>query len=390
MAVLRIISVGSNLNRGAVKLVVATWLALVFVACGGGGGSGTAPFSTGTPTPTISALSPASVVAGQGNFTLTVVGTNFSTTSVVRWNGSGRSTTFVSTNQLTTEILSGDIASPGTFQVTVSNPGSPAVVSTAAVFTAVSPDAVFITTARLPPSMAGKNYHFVLAGSGGVPPLSWSISSGALPLGLTLEPSTGLISGTPSGSGTFDFTVQLTDAAAAPDRTSRPLSIALESSLRRNDNIVACGGTDIPTAISNGVLRASISPYGDIDTYTFTLTETASNLTIETFAQRLDIGNNLNVRSDFLDTVLELLDSNCQVVALNDDATFTPTHVQDSKIVAGPVPFPTSNASDPNYNPADKPAPTSLAPGTYYIRVRDYRGDGRPDLVYDLSVSGIE
>jgi Putative Ig domain/IPT/TIG domain len=372
-------------------LVWAAALALAWTGCGGGGSSnGTNPFSSGGSVPTISSLTPNSAVAGQGGFTLAVHGTNFSTASEVLWNGSARTTTFVSAQQLTSQILASDIASAGTAKVTVATPGTPEEVSTAATFTIRPPGSVTITTTRLPPSRAGGNYYFVLAATGGEAPYGWSISSGALPGGLSLNPSTGLISGVASGAGSFDFTAQVSDSSSQTQTNSRSLSITLASRLGSNDDIAACGGAGSATPISNGTLRASISPYGDIDTYAFTLSKSSSNLSIETFAQRLDIGNNLNVRSDFLDTVLELLDAGCGVVALNDDVSLAPTHIQDSKIQVAPVPFPPSNPADPNFNPADKPAPTSLAAGTYYIRVRDYRGDGRPDLVYDLTVTGVD
>ena len=40
---------------------------------------------------------------------------------------------------------------------------------------------------------------------------------------------------------------------------------------------------------------------------------------------------------------------------------------------------------------ADVTPPTSLPyTGTYFIRVRDFRGDGRPDLIYELSLSGAD
>lgn len=72
--------------------------------------------------PTITSISPPSKVAGTGAFTLTVNGTGFvSGTSVVRWNGSNRTTTVVSPTQLTAAILSTDITSAGTAAITVAN-----------------------------------------------------------------------------------------------------------------------------------------------------------------------------------------------------------------------------------------------------------------------------
>jgi hypothetical protein len=74
------------------------------------------------PLPTLTSLSPSSATAGGSAFTLTVYGSNFVGSSVVRWNGSDRLTTYVSGGQLQAAISSGDIALAGTAQVTVFNP----------------------------------------------------------------------------------------------------------------------------------------------------------------------------------------------------------------------------------------------------------------------------
>ncbi len=70
-------------------------------------------------TPYINSLSPTSRVANSGAFTLTVNGSNFSSGSVIQWNGSNRTTTFVSATQLTASIPGTDIASSGTAAITV-------------------------------------------------------------------------------------------------------------------------------------------------------------------------------------------------------------------------------------------------------------------------------
>ena len=74
------------------------------------------------PMPTITNLSPAVANAGGAAFTLTVNGSGFVSNSTVRWNGSDRTTTFVSSTQLTAAISAADIAVAGTAKVTVFNP----------------------------------------------------------------------------------------------------------------------------------------------------------------------------------------------------------------------------------------------------------------------------
>jgi hypothetical protein len=75
-------------------------------------------------TPSVSSLSPSSATAGGAGFVLTVNGNNFNSSSVVTWNGTAATTTFVSGKQLTTTIPGTDISEPGTAEVYVYNPGS--------------------------------------------------------------------------------------------------------------------------------------------------------------------------------------------------------------------------------------------------------------------------
>jgi hypothetical protein len=82
------------------------------------------------PAPVVTSLSPASIVAGSPALTLTVNGSKFLTSSVVRWNGVSRPTTFVSATQLQTSIAVSDIAVAGTANVTVLTPAPGGGVST--------------------------------------------------------------------------------------------------------------------------------------------------------------------------------------------------------------------------------------------------------------------
>ncbi len=105
-----------------------------------GRSSSQANFSVNAPFPVITSLSPSSATAGGLAFRLTVNGSTFHRSSVVRWNGSSRTTTPVldavgRTTALQASISASDIASAGTASVTVYSPGPGGGTSSAATFT---------------------------------------------------------------------------------------------------------------------------------------------------------------------------------------------------------------------------------------------------------------
>jgi hypothetical protein len=56
-------------------------------------------------------------------------------------------------------------------------------------------------------------YSETINAQGGTSPYTFAVTSGALPTGTTLNPSSGVISGTPSAAGTFTFTITVTDSS---------------------------------------------------------------------------------------------------------------------------------------------------------------------------------
>ncbi len=94
------------------------------------------------------------------------------------------------------------------------------------VFTITIGQGLVITTTSLPDGGVGQLYSQTLAATGGTPPLTWTVASGALPPPLTLNAATGVISGTPSTLGTFAFEVAVTDAGGASVRKSFSIHIA--------------------------------------------------------------------------------------------------------------------------------------------------------------------
>jgi trimeric autotransporter adhesin len=94
----------------------------VFNSSPGGGTSSVAVFPITNPAPSISGLSPQSAAAGGSGFALRVTGNRFVSNSTVRWNGSNRTTTYVSDTQLDASISAADIQAARVVSAAVYNP----------------------------------------------------------------------------------------------------------------------------------------------------------------------------------------------------------------------------------------------------------------------------
>ena len=110
----------------------------------------------------------------------------------------------------------------------------------AMVVSTVPPPA--IATTALPSGVVGSAYHVQLKATGGDGNYAWALASGALPSGLTLNASTGVISGTPTAVGTSSFRVTVSDPDLVPTgwKATAELSIAITA---RSSSSGGGGGT---------------------------------------------------------------------------------------------------------------------------------------------------
>lgn len=136
----------------------------------GGGNSNPLDFTVNNspnPVPSISSLLPMSVPVGsiRTMLALTVNGTNFGPNSVVRWNGSSRSTTFLSSNQLTAAIPASDLAVGQTAAVTVFNPEPGGGLSTSVPFSVENPSPVIATLSPDNRLAGGGSFKLTVTGS---------------------------------------------------------------------------------------------------------------------------------------------------------------------------------------------------------------------------------
>jgi YVTN family beta-propeller protein len=146
---------------------IGALIALTIFSLAGCGGAGSVPPPPQNPSPSVAngSLSPSSAVAGSAAFTLTVNGSNFISSSVVQWNGSPRTTTFVSGTSLQAAITAADIVSAGAAMVTVMNPAPGGGTSGALTFTIKVPPPVITFLTPSSAVMGGTAFTLTVTGT---------------------------------------------------------------------------------------------------------------------------------------------------------------------------------------------------------------------------------
>jgi hypothetical protein len=126
-------------------------------------------------------------------------------------------------------LISGTPTVAGTFPFGVRVNDSASGVAVASLTLLIQPDTeplAILSSGALTAGLTGVDYTAQLLFAGGTAPRTWSMASGTLPSGLTLNPTTGSISGKPTTVGNFTFTTRLTDATQT-NVTSNPIQIAI-------------------------------------------------------------------------------------------------------------------------------------------------------------------
>jgi len=247
------------------------------------------PFTVQPGPPVITSLSPPSAIVGSAGFTLTVNGSGFTASSVVRWNGTDRPTTYLSATQLQAAIPAGDLATLATVQVTVLSPDAGGL-SSPSIFQVTSPPTLSVNatvvvggspvTVTVTGAPGGATDWLAFASSG-APNTSYIqyvyMGSGVTTRTWTVTP--------PSGGGAYEFRLFLnngyTRVATSPVVTVSPgpNPVPTLTALSPTRTTVGSGSTTV-TVTGTGFVSSSIVRFNGLDRPTTFLSASQLRVTL--------------------------------------------------------------------------------------------------------------
>ncbi|MDN2702139.1 putative Ig domain-containing protein [Janthinobacterium sp. SUN100] len=155
---------------------------------------------------------------------------------------------------------------PDSFTYTATNGSGTSAPATVTI--TVAGPTITIAPSTVPAATVGAAYSQSVTASNGFAPYGYAISAGTLPAGLTLNASTGLLSGTPTAGGTFNFTVRATDSSTG----SGPYSGARAYAMTVNAPTISIAPTVMPAMTAGVAYSQSLAASGGTATYGYTIT----------------------------------------------------------------------------------------------------------------------
>jgi hypothetical protein len=172
-------------------------------------------------------------------------------------------------NLSTSGTISGSPTAAGTsnFTVSATDSSTPPQTKTQGLSITVNP-VLSITTTTLPSGTVATAYSQNILTSGGTLPISWSVSTGTLPAGLTLAGNAsgaGVVSGTPTAYGSSTFTATATDSSTPPQSVNQQLTIVI------NNVPLSITTTTLPNGAVGTAYSAPLQASGGTPPYTWTV-----------------------------------------------------------------------------------------------------------------------
>jgi hypothetical protein len=207
-----------KVSRIVLLLLLGTWVGILG-GCGGGGYAGGGIESLSSSAITIDAgqsFSVTSAVTGGATVSWSLSGTSCSAAACGSVSSAtGVTTIYTAPTGITTQLKL-------TLTAMVAGTKNSRVVSVT-----VNPAPTIVGTPQV--GSVGVAYSTTLTASGGTPTLTLSLASGTLPSGLTFNAATGIISGTPTAAGSYNFAIRLVDSSDVPFTLTVQKSITVTS-----------------------------------------------------------------------------------------------------------------------------------------------------------------
>lgn len=263
---MKTVPIVSRLRRKAWVLGISLSLLVALVGCGGGAGVTIKP----NPTPAVAiAMGPGISSLDVGHAFLFSVSVSNTSNTAVTWAAggvTGGNSTFGTISTL------GFYTAPSL----VPNPASVAIMATsqadstksATTSVTIIPQLI-VTTTALTNGTAGSNYTSTLSATGGVTPYTWSIVTGSLPSGLSLNAATGAIAGAlPSGpGGVFPITVKVTDSGTNPQQSQ-----TFSGTINITPSVLTITTTSLVNGVVGTAYSAPVASVGGNGAITWSLT----------------------------------------------------------------------------------------------------------------------
>jgi len=231
-------------------------------------------------------------------------------------------------------VISGTPTTPGSssFTVNVSDTSTPVQTASHALTGFVVTGQLTLSCSVPLNAVVGTAYTGSCSASGGTSPYTYSISSGTLPAGLSINSSSGVISGTPQAQGTNSFTVSVGDSAT-------PMKTAIQAV----SGLVVTGqqlalSCSLPFDAFVGVsYTGSCSASGGTSPYAYSISSGA-----------LPAGLSLNTSTGLISGAPTIKGSNNFTVSVNDSSSpmRTATHAVSSLLVLGELTLSCSSSSN--------------------------------------------
>jgi len=166
-----------------------------------------------------------------------------------------------------TGVISGTPTGSGTSSFTVQVTDAQGVTATKQFSITIAANLIITTASVLPNATIGLAYSVTISAAGGTPPYTWSVTNGSLPAGVTLNSSTGALTGTPTSSGGSPFTIQVTVTDSASVTATKQFLLAIGASLA-----ITSGGALPQGTLGQAYPALTLAAVGGSQPYTWSIT----------------------------------------------------------------------------------------------------------------------